>query len=100
MNTRNEIEQRIVDILSYIHFWQIEEFKKNLSLFEEEELKQILSYLESWSLEWIRDFLLNTKKNILVIHEEKRQIRNKRKLEKMKKMEEEDKKNDLIQLNF
>lgn len=101
MNTeRIIIEKRIVEILRYIAFPEVEKFIKSLSLYKDEELKQVVSYLETGNLEWMYHFLLETKKELLEIHEEKWQLQSKRKLQKLKNEERKEQEEELIQINF
>lgn len=101
MNTeRIIIEKRIVEILRYINFPEIEKFIESLSLYKDGELKQVVSYLETGNLEWMYHFLLGAKEELLEIHEEKRQLQNKRKLQKLKKEERKEQEEELIQINF
>ncbi len=59
MNTkRTELEKRIVEILRFINFPEIEKFINSLSLYKDDELQQIESYLETGNLEGIYTFLL------------------------------------------
>lgn len=101
MNTkRTELEKRIIKILQYINFQEIEKFTKSLSLYKDEELQQIESYLETGNLEGIYNFLLGVKKEVLEIHEEKRQLHNRTKLEKLKEKEKQEHEEELININF
>lgn len=101
MNSKRiELEKRIIEILRYIAFPEIEKFINSLFLYKDEELKEIVSYLETGKMDELYHFLLRAKNELLEVHEEKRQLHNKRKLQKLKIEEEQEYKQELININF
>ena len=87
---RQDIENRILDILTYIDNDTLAfPLKQNISLFSLKELEQLLEFLESWKIEIIYNFLDTKYKEYLLLIEELKRI--KIKINKDQKILEENK---------
>ena len=99
MANRKEIEDRILQIISYIdQDKMLQPLVWSIKLFSTEELLQLLEFLETWDYKPIYILLDKKIKEYLTIMEEIKQIQIWEKMKNFKQKEEEEKKQENIVL--
>ena len=100
MANRKQIEDRILQIIAYIdQDNMLQPLVGSLKLFSTEELLQLLDFLETWDYKPIYKLLDKKIKEYLWIMEEIKQMKIWEKMKNFKKEEEQDRKNEEINLD-
>ena len=97
---KQNIEKRILDILTYIENNTLAfPLKQNINLFSLKELEQLLEFLESWNLKPIYVLIDLKYKEYIWLMEELKTIKIQNKLNKKKKLELMERKEEQKELN-
>jgi transcriptional regulator of NAD metabolism len=97
---RQEVERRILDILTYIENNTLAfPLKQNINLFSLKELEQLLEFLESWNLEPIYNLIDSKYKEYLGLIEELKSIKIRNKMTWFKEEEQKEKEKEQLELN-
>ncbi len=100
MENREKIEERILQIISYIdQDKMLQPLVWSIKLFSLEELLQLKDFLESWDYKPIYILLDKKIKEYLNIMEEIKQIKLWEKMKKIKQKEEDENKNEQINID-
>lgn len=94
------LQKKIISILKKSEFNHLEEFLKNIEIYETVELKYILNFLESWDCNFVLEFLLQKQKEIIILKWNIQISKNIKKIKDIKKQELEDKKENNLEINI
>ena len=100
MENREKIEERILQIISYIdQDKMLQPLVWSIKLFSLEELLQLKDFLENWDYKPIYMLIDKKMKEYLNIIEEIKQIKLWKKMKKIKQKEENENKNEQINID-